>query len=75
MSDDTGDPSGSPPSFARMRYALVLLNMHGEWRDLRSIYAVDDAEALALSKILTEGQPFEVWQGFRCVGVFSGTEH
>lgn len=74
MSDDEGDSPG-PPAFTRMRYALVLLNKHGEWRDLRLIYAVDDAEALAVSKFLADGWAFELWHGSRCVGDFSSTEH
>lgn len=75
MSDDEGDASGPPPSFVRTRYTFVLLNERAEWCDLRSLYAVDDAEALAVSKALAKGRPFEMWHGFRCVGVFSGTEH
>lgn len=74
MSDDKGDLP-RPPSFTRRRYTFVLLNERGAWRDIKSVYAVDDAEALAISKFLAEGQPFEVWLGFRCLGTFSGTEH
>lgn len=75
MSDEKGDAPRLPPSFVRMRYTFVLLNGRGEWRDLQTLYAVDDAEALAISKILADGQPFELWHGCRCVGAFSGTEH
>jgi hypothetical protein len=75
MSDEEDDTSKSPSSFAPLRYTFVLLNEDGEWRDIQSIYAVDDAEALVASKYLANGRPFEVWHGFRCVGSFSGTEH
>ncbi|MDP4003289.1 hypothetical protein [Methylobacterium sp. NEAU K] len=75
MSDDKGDLPTPPPSFIPLRYTIVLLNEHGEWIDIGSIYAVDDAEALAASKILAAGQSFEVWLGFHCLGSFSGTEH
>jgi len=75
MSHDEGDAPRPPPSFARMRYTFILLNEHGEWCDLQSLYAVDDAEALAVSKILADGRHFEVWQASRCVGIFSSTEH
>lgn len=75
MSDDKGEAPKPPPSFVRLRYTFVLLNERAEWCDLRSLYAVDDAEALAISKALANGRSFEVWHGFRCIGVFSSTEH
>ena len=75
MSNHKGDVRRRQPSSNTVRYTFVLLNERGDWRDIQSIYAVDDAEALAMSKFLAKSQPFEVWLGFRCLGVFSGTEH
>lgn len=75
MSDDEDEASTPPPSFVRMRYTFVLLNEYAEWCDLCTLYAFDDAEALAVSKTLANGRPIKVWLGFHCIGVFLGTEH
>ncbi|MGH1570890.1 hypothetical protein ACRAWG_09705 [Methylobacterium sp. P31] len=53
----------------------MLLNKAGDWIDVQDILAFDDVEAISISRLLTDNNPFELWLGICCVAISTGKLH